>query len=198
MSSPQGTDRCPLRPRECSRHSHLADVEGAQTSPAFPGRLEGSRGSAPQPRVLADLRPRPPGSGESLAPGAPEQRSLLPPRRGSHLPPARAPCVRSSLSVLPPLPGSLQPRRPGPRGGRAARGGAGRGAAQLLPQVTMLRTRLLPAPAVRPARPFLLGYFPPPSRNARAAALTYTCAGPAGFGNRPRKLAWGWVVGHRG
>lgn len=114
------------------------------------------------------------------------------------LTPARAPCVRSSLSVLPPLPGSLQPRRPGPRGGRAARGGAGRGAAQLLPQVTMLRTRLLPAPAVRPARPFLLGYFPPPSRNARAAALTYTCAGPAGFGNRPRKLAWGWVVGHRG
>lgn len=48
-SSPQGVDRCPLRPGDCSHQ-----VERAQTSPAFPVKLEDSRDSAPQHRVRAD------------------------------------------------------------------------------------------------------------------------------------------------
>lgn len=46
----------------------------------------------------------------------------------------------------------------GPRGGRAARGGA-----RPLPQVTMLQTRLLPAPAAKGSTPFPAQPFLPPT-----------------------------------
>ena len=72
-------------------------VEEAQTSPAFPLRLEGSRDLAPQPRVLADPPPRPYRIGKCLGPDAPEQRSPLPRPSGSHSPAAGSPRARSSL-----------------------------------------------------------------------------------------------------
>lgn len=48
-SSPLGVDRCLLLPGDCSHK-----VAGAQTSPAFPVKLQDSRDSAPQHRVRAD------------------------------------------------------------------------------------------------------------------------------------------------
>ena len=91
--------------------------------------------------------------------------------------------VRALLPAVRGLPAPLPSPRccsrvsSGPRGGRAARGGA-----RPLPQVTMLQTRLLSAPAAKGSTPFPARPFRPPSGSAHAGAAAFTCAGPRGRG----------------
>ena len=103
-------------------------VEEAQTSPAFPLRLEGSRDLAPQPRVLADPPPWPYRIGKCLGPDAPEQRSPLPRPSGSHSPAAGSPRARSSLpTAVSSTNASSRVSAAGRPGTARGQGGAGRG-----------------------------------------------------------------------
>jgi len=89
---------------------------------------------------------------------------------------ALLPAVRGLPAPLP-SPGCCSRVSSGPRGGRAARGGA-----RPLPQVTMLQTRLLSAPAAKGSTPFPARPFRPHSGSAHAGAAAFTCAGPRGRG----------------